>query len=41
VVQVAHERPALALGELRDLLGVARDGGELERAQQDQERRQR
>src|SRR6201995_490235 len=41
VVEVAHERPALTLGELRGLLGMTRDGGELERAEQDHERRER
>ncbi len=41
VVQVAFERPSLALGESRDLLGVTRHGRELERAQQDGERRRR
>src|SRR5262249_49148108 len=41
VVEVADERPAFALGALRDLLGMLRDGGQLERAQQDHERGQR
>jgi hypothetical protein len=41
VVQIAHEAPALALGDLRDLLCVTRDRGELERAEQDRERGQR
>ena len=30
VVEVMHERPALALGELRDIAGVPRHGGQLE-----------
>jgi len=40
-VQVALERPGLAHGEPRDLLGMSRDSRELERAQQDGERRRR
>jgi hypothetical protein len=38
VVQIARERPALALGELCDFIGVACDRRQLERAQQDRER---
>src|SRR5215510_6575646 len=41
VVEVADECPAVALGELRDLLGMLRDGGQLQRAQQHHERGQR
>src|SRR5215467_9742211 len=40
-MQIAHEAPALALRDLRDLLGVTCDRGELECAEQDHERGQR
>src|SRR2546430_14240288 len=36
-MQIAHEAPAFALGDLRDLVGVTRDRGELERPEQDHE----
>jgi hypothetical protein len=41
MVQVALERPALALGELRDLVGMTRYRRQLERAQQHGQRRRR
>ena len=41
MVQVLAEGPPLALGLLRDLLGVARERGELERAQENRERLER
>jgi hypothetical protein len=38
VMQVSGERPAVALGELRNFFGMARDRGQLEPTQEHRER---